>query len=102
MLDDEANTCKAVYGNDNNARLALSYISMAPDIFEPGNKIKVEGHPSPATDAVSNWESSGAQRVFRDEVEDIITDIEKARFRRIEMHLMHLVHLSPPVCSRQC
>jgi hypothetical protein len=33
LLDEEANVCKAGYGNANNARLDLSYNSMVPAIF---------------------------------------------------------------------
>jgi hypothetical protein len=59
QLEKEANDLKAGYGNANNARLALSFNSMIPDIFEPGKKSKVEGHPFPAIDTVNKLESSG-------------------------------------------
>jgi hypothetical protein len=62
QLEEEANAFKAGYGNANNARLALSFNSMIPDIFEPGKKSKVEGHPFPAIDTVNKWESSGIQK----------------------------------------
>jgi hypothetical protein len=68
-LDEDATACTAGYDNTNNARLALSYTSMVPDIFEPGKKTKVEGHPFPAIDSVSKLESSGVQKGFHDEVE---------------------------------
>jgi hypothetical protein len=61
QLEEEANAFKAGYRNAKNARLALSFNSMIPDIFEPGKKSKVEGHPFQAIDTVKKWESSGIQ-----------------------------------------
>jgi hypothetical protein len=58
QIEEEANAFKAGYGNANNARLALSFKSMIPKIFEPGKKSKVEGHPFLAIDTVNKWESS--------------------------------------------
>jgi hypothetical protein len=89
QLEEEANVFNAGYGNANYARLALSFNSMIPDIFEPGKKSKLEGHPFPAIDTVNNWESSGIQKGFRDVVEDSITALARARRRLIDTHLMH-------------
>jgi hypothetical protein len=86
QFEEEANAFKAGYGNANNARLALSFNSTIPDIFEPGKKSKVEGRQFPAIDTVKNWESSGIQKGFRDFVEDNITDLTRARRRHIETH----------------
>jgi hypothetical protein len=52
MLDEEVNLSSLGYDNATNAHLALSYNSMVPDIFEPGKKTNIEGHPFPAIDAV--------------------------------------------------
>jgi hypothetical protein len=89
QLEEEANAFKVGYGNANNARLALSFNSMIPYIFEPGKKSKVEGHPFPAIDTVNKWEYYGIQKGFRDVVEDNITALAQARRRHIETHLMH-------------
>jgi hypothetical protein len=79
QLEEEANAFKAGYGNTKNARLDLSFNSMIPDIFEPGKKSKVEGHPFSAIDTVNK----------RDVVEDNITALARTRRRHIETYLMH-------------
>jgi hypothetical protein len=89
QLEEEVNAFKAGYGNTNNARMDLSFNSMIPDIFEPGKKSKVEGHPFPFIDTVSKWESSGIQKGLRDFIEDKITSLTRACCRHIETNLMH-------------